>query len=194
MNFSALFLKIQSGIISTICPSEELLNSCLLKVYVGQSKDNFSVVEKMHSVVEVFRLFGSFIKFVVTISLASSEEVPFGKRLRLDYSQQDLHNNVYNGGLPKQINGRTRKDELYNELVSCFSSMGVSWENPEQHGKAFITDMCNVLWYLDGHHAVLSSRSCSIPSFFSRFTGFNKPELSKHRKRSISNLSRDKID
>jgi hypothetical protein len=50
------------------------------------------------------------------------------------------------------------------------------------------------LWYIDGHHASLASRSCPVPPFFSRFVGYNKPELSKHRKRSISNLSRDKID
>ena len=41
----------------------------------------------------------------------------------------------------QQINGRTRKDKLYNDdLVLCFSQMGVFWEDPEQHGKAFKVD------------------------------------------------------
>ena len=61
------------------------------------------------------------------------------------------------------------------------------------YGKPFISDLCNVLWYVDGHHEVLASRSCPIPSLFKSFVGFNKPELSKLRKRSISNMSKDKL-
>ena len=47
-----------------------------------------------------------------------------------------------------------------------------------------------ILWYIDGHHHLLSERSTvSVPSVFKQFQGYNKPELSKHRKRSQSNLS-----
>jgi hypothetical protein len=183
MTFSLLFLKIQLGVIPTIPATEDLINSALQKVYVGMSKDNFSVVEKSHSVIGVCRIFGSYIKFVVTVSDVMIVE-PVPKEV----------SEVIVGGLPIPLREKNRKDQMFNEILKTFLAMGLSWNDPELYGKPFIQDLCNLLWYIDGHHDVLASRSCQIPVFFSRFVGFNKPELSKHRKRSISNLSQEKID
>ena len=35
----------------------------------------------------------------------------------------------------------------------------------------------------------LKDQSCAIPSIFSSLAGYNMPECSKHRKRSINNLT-----
>jgi hypothetical protein len=35
----------------------------------------------------------------------------------------------------------------------------------------------------------LKSRACEIPSVFGTFVGYNLPEISKHRKRPIGNIS-----
>ena len=191
MTFSSLFLKIQSGIVSTVPITEELVNSDLQRIYVGQSKDNFSVVEKTHSVVDVCRSFGSFVKFIVNVS-SLPEIVQISKRSRTESDSEQV--NISNGSLPSKIKEKNSKDRLYNKRTDSFLAMGLSWKDPEKFGKPFIHDMCDVLWYIDGHHAALASRSCPVPSMFSSFVGFNKPERSKHRKRSISNLSRDKID
>ena len=43
--------------------------------------------------------------------------------------------------------------------------------------------VADVLWYIDGQHSKLSERSCEVPVIFSQFTGYKKPERSKHRKR-----------
>ncbi len=138
MTFSSLFLKIQSGIIATMPPTQELVDSILQRIYVGQSKDNFSVVEKCHSVVDVCRMFGCFIKFIVTVSSLSEIEQA-AKRPRTEDS------GVSNGHLPAKINVRNRKDQLYNKLIDSLSDMGLSWKDPEQYGKPFTQDMCNVL-------------------------------------------------
>lgn len=191
MTFSTLFLKIQSGIISTIPPTEELVTATLQKVYVAQSKDNFSAVEKGHSVVGVCQIFGCFVKFVVTMSSDAAVVVQVSKRRR-EESNEPIE--VSNGGIPSKVKERNGKDKLNNEILTCLSTMGLSWKNPDEYGKPFVQDLCKVLWYIDGHHEVFASRSCPIPNLFSRFVGFNKPELSKHRKRSVSNLSRDRID
>ena len=53
MSFAALFYRIQSGGIHTIVPSEYLANSQLTQVFVGQSRDAFSIVEVSHSVIGV---------------------------------------------------------------------------------------------------------------------------------------------
>ena len=51
--------------------------------------------------------------------------------------------------------------------------------------------LTDALWYIDGHDSKLSERSCEVPVIFKQFSGFNKPEMSKHKKRSVSSLSGD---
>ena len=53
-----------------------------------------------------------------------------------------------------------------------------------------IQQLSDVLWYIDGHHEQFSN----FPFFFSQFQGYNKPELSKHRKRTISNLDHSVLE
>ena len=71
---------------------------------------------------------------------------------------------------------KNRKDGLYNDLVKFCSAQKVGWEEPDSHGKRFISDLSNTLWYIDGHHRVLSSRFCAVPKFFANFVGYNRPE------------------
>uniref|UniRef100_A0A1X7SEY3 Uncharacterized protein n=1 Tax=Amphimedon queenslandica TaxID=400682 RepID=A0A1X7SEY3_AMPQE len=182
LTFSALFSKIQTGSFTTIPCSQDLEDALLETVYVGQSKDSFSTVEASHTVNSVCSMFGSFVKFVVTVDLLECGLQ--SKQLRLESEPSN--------GLPAFLKEKTRKDRLYNEIVKFLANNNVGWCDPE-FGKPFICDLCNVLWYVDGHHEVLASRSCPIPSLFKSFVGFNKPELSKHRKRSISNMSKDKL-
>jgi uncharacterized protein YukE len=49
--------------------------------------------------------------------------------------------------------------------------------------------MFDTLWFLDGHHHVLCKRGHKIPESLKHFTGYNTPEISKHRKRNLQNLS-----
>ena len=71
---------------------------------------------------------------------------------------------------------------MYNAIIQLCSNKWF-WEEPERYGKPFVMDLCNIPWYIDGHHGVFSSRSCSIPDIFSSSNGYNKPELSQHRKK-----------
>ncbi len=176
--------------ITTISSSEHLVNSFLEKVYVGNCKDEFNVVELSHSVIGVCEMFGSFIKFVVSVPSSLDNLSSMSKRPRLNHDEES---NVKT--LPPSISSeRNRKDALYNAIIRFLSEHSLGWQEPERFGKKFIKDLCNVLWYIDGHHDVFSSRSCAIPQYFSLvFVGFNMPHLSKHRKRSISNMSRDKL-
>jgi hypothetical protein len=155
----------------------------LEKVYVGHSKDSFSVVEINHNVSGVCGMFGSFVKFIVV--LADLELEQQAKRYKAA--------NAPSNGLPRLISERTRKDKLYNAIVTFLATRKLGWSDPDEFGKHFIQDMCNVLWYIDGHYEVFASRSCPIPTVFNCFVGFNRLELSKHRKRSISNMSKDKL-
>ena len=58
-------------------------------------------------------------------------------------------------------------------------------------GANLVQALCDLLWYIDGHHDTLKQQQCPIPKVFSTFIGYNIPETSKHRKRTISNISSD---
>ena len=170
-------------------PSQHLINSNLDKVYVGMSREQFSVVEFGHSVLNVCQMFGQFVKFCAIV-LEEEEELTSSKRRRVDVGD-DV-------SVPLQVpplisKEKNKKDRLYNDLIEFCVAQSVGWEEPNSHGKQFISDLSNTLWYIDGHHHVLSSRSCKVPECFSIFGGYNRPERSKHRKRSISNLKREKL-
>ena len=162
MSFSSLFLRIQSGTISTIVPTEYLAKAQLDKVYVGSSQDKFNNVESSYShfVVGVCTNFGSFIKFVVIVVDPEETDLQFiiqttpywwraGQRLAVDYF-------TITHLKTERIHG------LYNAIVKFSSQNKLNWREPEKYGKQFIQDLCNLLWYIDEHHSVFSSQSCPI--------------------------------
>ena len=55
-------------------------------------------------------------------------------------------------------------------------------------GKKLVTTLVNCLWYIDGRTHVLTKQGCKLPDFVLSFTGYNKPEISKHRKRKVENM------
>ena len=58
----------------------------------------------------------------------------------------------------------------------------------DSSGKNFVKKVVECLRYVDGHHDKLKKQSAPVSDYFARFTGYNIPQLSKHRKRQ-NNLS-----
>jgi len=56
------------------------------------------------------------------------------------------------------------------------------------HGTLFVRALSSALWYIDGHHHTLKEAGCPVPEMFSGFSGFNRPEISQDRKRSVMNM------
>ena len=88
-------------------------------------------------------------------------------------------------------NPKNRKQQLRNDFIAFLTTKNLKWHGSEVNssGEAFVRAMVDTLWTIDGHHGVFESRNCSIPSCFSSFVDYNVPELSRHRKRTIENLS-----
>ena len=86
---------------------------------------------------------------------------------------------------------RTNKQRLWNKVIEFLVAKECAWRGSEvsSAGTSFVNALTDILWTIDGHHHVLGSQGQNIPSSFSHFNGYNKPELSKHRKRLIGNLS-----
>ena len=91
----------------------------------------------------------------------------------------------------KILPSKNKKQQLYNDLIEHFESNQMMWYANEvaDDGEKFLANMLDLLWYIDGHHDVFNRRNKKIPESWSRFSGYNTPEASKHRKRSIQNLS-----
>ncbi|XP_066928996.1 uncharacterized protein [Clytia hemisphaerica] len=92
-------------------------------------------------------------------------------------------------------NPGTKKEKLFNEVLKMLKERSCRF--PNKHFdvlKSFLNKLTDALWYIDGHKATIERESIrKIPEFFKTFEGYNKPELSKHRKRTIDNLSSKRL-
>ena len=80
---------------------------------------------------------------------------------------------------------------MYNNFLEILKEENLLFSGAEINtsGKNFVKTMVECLWYVDGHHETLKKQSASIPKRFTRFNGYNLPQLTKHRKRQSSSLS-----
>ena len=86
---------------------------------------------------------------------------------------------------------KNKKDVLRNDVIAQLSELGLKWRGNDvsSAGETLVRSLTNCLWNIDGQHEVFSRRSVEIPECFRWYTGYNKPELSKHRKRTLENMS-----
>ena len=102
--------------------------------------------------------------------------------------------------IPKQIeNPKNGLDQLFNCMLSLLLSSGCIFpENVGPSGGTFVDTLKKLLRHLDSQYQkidqeVLSSQK--VPAIFKRkFSGYNLPEKSKHRKREIRNFSCQKME
>ena len=66
---------------------------------------------------------------------------------------------VANDGLPFPEKVRDRKDRLFNDLIILLREMNVRWSDPGAHGTPFLKILCEVLWYIVGHHDTIGEKS-----------------------------------
>ena len=93
-------------------------------------------------------------------------------------------------------NVRNNKDKLYNDVLSFIQMSSRKWQDGEVSGGTAakcLSTLTDVLWYIDGMHDTLNERSCKVPTVFNKFTGYNKPENHRHRKRVCHSMSREEL-
>ena len=96
---------------------------------------------------------------------------------------------------PRIAPARNKKDELHNAIIDWLEKEELAWSPSIECKTGFNTvcTLCDVLWYLDGHYSTLAERSCTVPLVFHQFSGYNRPELSKHRKRKVGALCAESL-
>ena len=82
---------------------------------------------------------------------------------------------------PGTFDARNKKLALKNDF---FKQKGQGWghHNVESHGKLFVNNLGDALWYIDGHWQKFASRSKPMPDLFSAFQNYNIPEEYKKKK------------
>ena len=199
LTFEMLFEEIKSGKFDCVPLSEDLRRARLLQVAVGNSRDTLMTTSPTQSVINVCESFGKYLKYTVEINLlvsiatSSTTGVATGSAVVLRNAFQVLmaaqrQKQSGDNGLPFAVQEKNSKDRLYNDLISLMKELDVKWNDPETHGEPFLRKLCDILWYLDGHHGTIAEHSPKIPELFSKFVGYNCPELHKHHKRTHCNL------
>ena len=170
---------------TTIKPRLSIHVCTLLSALVGPEKSSLDPVDTSIQVLPVINSFGKFLKYCID---ADAEELN-DLETQCSDSADTSHNLTL--GFLAPMRARNKKDELYNDLIALFVSCGALLYEAEikSYGKKLVTTLRDVLWHIDGHHAILAKRAFSIPLIFKKFVNYNVPELSKHRKRRTCNIS-----
>ena len=86
---------------------------------------------------------------------------------------------------------KSKKQTLRNDVITFLAENGCQWRSTEvsSDGAGLVNALTDIFWTIDGHHHVFISQGHRIPAIFTKFVGYNRPELSKHRKRELGNLS-----
>ncbi|CAB4034119.1 Hypothetical predicted protein, partial [Paramuricea clavata] len=91
-----------------------------------------------------------------------------------------------------EVKKPNRKLDLKNDILGCLEINELGWtaDAVTDQGCNFINTLADVLWAIDGHDKTLQDRGCGIPEMFKHLQGYNKPEITKHRKRVYNALLR----
>ena len=91
--------------------------------------------------------------------------------------------------LPARVHNPVNR--LRNDIIDLLDQNYMVFKHSEAGciGEQIVQAHTNILWYVDGHHEVLKSRACEVPSVFNGFVRYNVPEMSKHRKKHVGNMS-----
>ena len=140
-------------------------------------------------------LIGKYVKYYVTASLTITQQQPAKTQVNAFTVMMAASRAVSKANAELTlVDVRTEKDKLYNDLVSFTKLKSLKWNSSEiSSGTAAkcLSTLRDALWYIDGMSDTLNERSCTIPEVFNQFTGYNKPEIHKHRKRACQSLSRE---
>lgn len=79
---------------------------------------------------------------------------------------------------------------LKGDIIKWLEKKKVGWsyDSVSKFGVTFVDTLTDCLWYIDSRHNTFESRACQIPVMFKEFQGYNKPELTKHRRREAENM------
>eukprot|EP00117_Sycon_ciliatum_P025894 scpid75942/ scgid21385/ len=173
---------------------DEAVMSCV-QASVGNSKDGSKInVSPEAPVGDTVSALGHYVDFAVTGHDRNSDKSTTDNASagRNAFALMMASVNATSSLPPKWTPVTSKKVVLKNDLIDFLSKNSLGWDHAhaESSGINFVGTLADALWYVDGNHHTLASRGCAVPAMFSHFTGYNKPEDRKKRKRDHTNILR----
>ena len=161
----------------------------LQDAFLGRSKDNLDQIDMGILLCLAVTSFGGYLRYVTSQRETPAEKSSMTAFEVMMASQRQLCLRK----LPEKKKECNSKDRLYNLVVELLQEKDVAFSPTEvDHlGVNLVKTLVECLWYIDGRHSNFERHSSPIPDVFSRFTGFNVPDKSKHRKRALGNMQHD---
>ena len=172
------------------CPFRPLQMRKLNSVTVGNHNLNLSSAAE---------LIGKYVKYYVRADMTTTQQEraicsPANAfKVMMDTSRTASKNS---GQLSLIANVRNNRDRLYNDMVSFIQTSSRKWQSSEiSNGIASrcVSTLRDALWYIDEMHDILNERFYKVPSVFSQFTEYSKPESHRHRKCTMLSMSREEL-
>ncbi|XP_028416153.1 uncharacterized protein LOC114539744 [Dendronephthya gigantea] len=190
--------RVSSVEVKTTCKNYKLHHGIASSSFNSTEGIKFDGEQNLVEKVDIFetRFFGLVISHKEDCEICSSQvqiqaAKPNAFEIMLAAAREQQSENV-----PRRYSSPgTKKEELHNKVLDWFQENCCEFpRSVPQSAKSFVAKICNIAWYLDGHHGKIEGTLPSkFPKSFKNLSGFNLPELSKHRKRSISNISENKL-
>ena len=127
-NFEELFRSIKSGKYSIIKTSPELSDAVLKSVGVGHDKMSLSLVQKELNTVEICSVFGSFVKFSVSLNEPVQAHAVVTNAFEIMMKSQSQ---LSAPTLPDPVTEHTKKDKLFNDVRWLLEQKGMKF-SPDQ--------------------------------------------------------------
>ena len=160
-------------------------------VRVGKSASgDFIDVQVDLEVTEVVKSLGIYVEYVVE-KIDESEPVK-APSLQSDVFRKMMQNAKDQQNLP-EIGEEKNKTRLQNDIIKYLNVNKVGWakDSVGTLGLQFVDYLTDCLWYIDGSHATLESRSFGVPAELSHFQHYNKPESHRHKRKCEAMLTKE---
>lgn len=138
--------------------SKVKLDSC----FIGKEKHCLDKTDVSFLIADVSSMFEPFVKLFAVYDQPTNPRPPAPVRNAFSImmmAQQRLSVPV----VPSRIPARTKKDELYNDVVDVLEQENLKLPRVDENGKWLLKVLTNALWYIDGRHETLLKRPCKRP-------------------------------
>ena len=183
---------------------DEYRTSCI-EARAGKNKAAMIQVSPQCTVSDVVSTLGQYIEFTVA---KPTESFPLESTIIIDDDSPSsgtknafvllMASSRQTSSLPTKWEIRTpnKKLEMKNDVIDFLEKNKLGWDpsHVQSCGTTFINTLVDSLWYIDGNHQTLTDRGYAIPAMFEAFTGYNRPEARKKRKRSHTNLTASDLE
>ena len=136
--------------------------------------------------------FGKYLKYLIQSPTKRANNATQSVSLPRNAFQVLLDSSHLTVVLPNKVTSpHTARDELKSSVIDFLKDNNLGWSAAyvKACGDRFVEILTEALWYLDGHQSTLDARCLSLPSLFSRFSGFNKPESRGHKRKPMEQQS-----